>query len=160
MIELVTDLILTYIATITFGILLNVPRRGLNMAGWIGTLSYLAYKLCMLTSLGMALSNLIGALLIGILSMQTARFKKMPVINFNIPALVPFVPGGQAYQMVKNFALGDNSLALSYLLQVVIIAGAIAFGFLLAELFNRLQARLMLKLSSRWRHENRHNPRL
>lgn len=70
------------------------------------------------------------------------------------------MPGGQAYQMVKNFALGNNSLALSYLLQVVVIAGAIAFGFLLAELFNRLQARLMLKLSSRWRHEHRHNPKL
>ncbi|WP_056948897.1 threonine/serine exporter family protein [Secundilactobacillus odoratitofui] len=158
--NLIIDLALTYVATVTFGVLINVPRRGLNVGGWISTVSFLVYRLCLMLHTGIALANLVGALLIGILSMQAARYKKMPVINFNIPSMVPFVPGGQAYQMVKNFALGNNSLALSYLLQVVVIAGAIAFGFLLAELFNRLQARLMLKLSSRWRHEHRHNPKL
>lgn len=160
MIDLVIDLILTYIATITFGILINVPRRGLNIGGLISTLSFLIYKLLLMIGTGMAIANLVGGLLIGILSMQAARYKKMPVINFNIPAMVPFVPGGQAYQMVKNFALGSNSVAMSYMLQVVIIAGAIAVGFLLAELFNRLQAKLMISVSSRWRHENKHNPKL
>ncbi|GAT18010.1 threonine/serine exporter family protein [Secundilactobacillus silagei] len=160
MLNLIMDLILTYIGTVTFGILLNVPRRGLNIGGWIGALSFLFYRLCMMANMGIAFANLVGALIIGILSMQAARYKKMPVINFNIPALVPFVPGGQAYQMVKNFALGNVSEAISFLLQVMIISGSIAFGFLLAEMVNRVQARVMLALSSRWRHEHRHNPRL
>lgn len=160
MFKFLLDLIFTYIATVTFGILINVPRRGLNVGGLIGTLSFLAYKLCLLIHVGIGPANLVGAMLIGVLSMQAARIKKMPVINFNIPSMVPFVPGGQAYQMVKNFVLGNNQVALNYLLQVAVIAGAIAFGFLLAELFNRLQARLMLSISSRWRHEHRQNPRL
>jgi len=67
------------------------------------------------------------------------------MILFNIPAIVPLVPGGQAYQMVKNFALGQNDTAFNYLLQVVMISGAIAFGFLLSELVNRVQQRV-------WRH--------
>ncbi|WP_369404080.1 hypothetical protein [Secundilactobacillus similis] len=49
---------------------------------------------------------------------------------------------------------------MSYFLQVAEIAGAIAFGFLLAELFNRLQAKVMLKLSNEWRREHRNNPKL
>jgi Uncharacterized conserved protein len=106
MLKLITDLILTYIGTVTFGVLMNVPRRSLNLGGWIGTVSFLAYRLCMAANLGIAVANLLGTLIIGILSMQAARYKRMPVINFNIPALVPFVPGGQAYQMIKNFALG------------------------------------------------------
>lgn len=160
MLKLFADLVLTYIGTVTFGILLNVPRRALNLGGWIGTLSFLAYRLCMMASMGIAVANLLGALIIGILSMQAARYKRMPVINFNIPALVPFVPGGQAYQMIKNFALGNVSEAMSFLLQVAIIAGSIAFGFLLAELVNRMQAKLMVRYSSRWSHENRNNPKL
>ncbi|WP_369404079.1 threonine/serine exporter family protein [Secundilactobacillus similis] len=71
----------------------------------------MAYLLCLQAGAGIAIANLIGALLIGVLSMQAARWLKMPVINFNIPSMVPFVPGGQAYQMVKNFALGDNAEA-------------------------------------------------
>lgn len=157
---MIIKLILTYFATVTFGVLINVPRRGLNAGGIISTLGFLAYLLCLQAGAGIAIANLIGALLIGVLSMQAARWLKMPVINFNIPSMVPFVPGGQAYQMVKNFALGDNAEAMSYFLQVAVIAGAIAFGFLLAELFNRLQAKVMLKLSNEWRREHRNNPKL
>lgn len=160
MLNLIIDLILTYVGTVTFGVLINVPRRGLNLGGWIGALSFLAYRLCLMANLGIAFANLFGALIIGILSMQAARYKRMPVINFNIPAMVPFVPGGQAYQMIKNFALGNVSEAISFLLQVAVIAGSIAFGFLLAEMVNRVQARLMVRFSSRWSHENRHNPKL
>lgn len=160
MLKLITDLILTYIGTVTFGVLMNVPRRSLNLGGWIGTISFLAYRLCIAANLGIAVANLLGTLIIGILSMQAARYKRMPVINFNIPALVPFVPGGQAYQMIKNFALGNVGEAISFLLQVAIIAGSIAFGFLLAEMVNRMQTRLMVQFSSRWSHENRNNPKL
>ncbi|GAW99288.1 threonine/serine exporter family protein [Secundilactobacillus mixtipabuli] len=160
MLNLLIELGLTYIATITFGVLLNVPRTSLNIGGWIGVLSFLAYRLCMMADMGIAIANLVGALVIGILSMQAARYKKMPVINFNIPALVPFVPGGQAYQMIKNFALGDVSTAISFLLQVTIIAGSIAFGLLLAEMVNRLQSKLMVIFSSRWSRDNRRNPKL
>lgn len=160
MLNLIADLILTYIGTVTFGVLINVPRRGLNLGGWIGAISFLVYRLCMMANTGIAIANLLGALVIGILSMQAARYKRMPVINFNIPAMVPFVPGGQAYQMIKNFALGNVPEAFNFLLQVVVIAGSIAFGFLLAEMVNRVQARLMVQFSSKWSHENRNNPKL
>ncbi|WP_439646467.1 threonine/serine exporter family protein [Secundilactobacillus collinoides] len=106
MLTLIIDLVLTYISTVAFGIILNIPRRALNTSGWIGLLSFLAYKLYLMAGGGIVGGNFLGALLIGILSMQAARWLKMPVINFNIPSLVPFVPGGQAYQMVKKLCLG------------------------------------------------------
>ncbi|KRK48917.1 threonine/serine exporter [Secundilactobacillus kimchicus] len=152
---LIIDLLFTYIATVAFGVLLNLPHRALNMAGLIGTLSFLAYKLLMMAHSGLVTANLVGAVLIGVLSMQAAKWLKMPVIIFNIPALVPFVPGGQAYQMVKNFALADNTVAFSFLFQVIEIAGAIAFGFLLAELFIRLQQKLLDWLASRRKASDR-----
>lgn len=143
--EFIIEVAGTYVATIAFGILLNIPRRALNMGGWIGVLGYLVYRFTVLWGGGYVIGNLLGAVLIGVASLQAARWKKMPMILFNIPALVPLVPGGQAYEMIKNFALGQNNLALSFLLQVVMISGAIAFGFLLSELVNRLRQR-------GWRH--------
>lgn len=134
-----------YVATIGFGILLNIPRRALNYAGWIGVMGYFVYKFLVIWGGGYVIGNMLGAVLIGVDSLQAARIKKMPMILFNIPALVPLVPGGQAYQMIKYFALGQNATAFVFLIQVVMISGAIAFGFLLSELVNRVQQRV-------WRH--------
>lgn len=137
--EIVIAVVGNYVATIAFGILLNIPRRSLNLAGWIGVLGYLIYCVTIVVGGGYVVGNLLGAVAIGVASLQAARVKKMPMILFNIPALVPLVPGGQAYEMIKNFALGQNDTALTFLLQVVMISGAIAFGFLLSELVNRLR---------------------
>jgi len=111
-------------------------------------LGYVLYRFTVLWGGGYVIGNLLGAVAIGVASLQAAKLKKMPMILFNIPAIVPLVPGGQAYQMIKNFALGNNSPALVFLLQVVMISGAIAFGFLLSELVNRIQRRF-------WRHRKR-----
>ncbi|QMU08025.1 threonine/serine exporter family protein [Levilactobacillus suantsaii] len=131
----------TYVATIAFGILLNIPRRALNLGGWVGVIGFLLYRGIVLVGGGYVVGNLLGAVWIGLASLQVARWKHMPMILFNIPALVPLVPGGQAYQMIKYFALGQNSTAFTYLLQVVMISGSIAFGFLLSEMVNRLRQR-------------------
>ncbi|GEO68759.1 threonine/serine exporter family protein [Levilactobacillus acidifarinae] len=143
--EFIIDVVGNYVATIAFGILLNIPRRALNLSGWIGVLGYLLYQFIIVLGGGYVVGNLLGAVAIGVASLQAARWKKMPMILFNIPALVPLVPGGQAYEMIKNFALGQNDTALTFLLQVVMISGAIAFGFLLSELVNRLRQRAWRK---------------
>ncbi|WP_204121058.1 threonine/serine exporter family protein [Levilactobacillus sp. 244-2] len=144
--EFIIEVAGTYVATLAFGIL--IPRRALNVGGWIGVLGYVLYRFTVLWGGGYVIGNLLGAVAIGVASLQAAKLKKMPMILFNIPAIVPLVPGGQAYQMIKNFALGNNSTALVFLLQVVMISGAIAFGFLLSELVNRIQRRF-------WRHRKR-----
>ena len=52
-------------------------------------------------------SNLMGAFVIGILGLFFARIKKCPVTVFNIPALVPLVPGVPAYQAVRALVNGN-----------------------------------------------------
>ncbi|EKK20563.1 Integral membrane protein [Fructilactobacillus florum 8D] len=147
-------LIEVYIATVGFAVLINVSPRALNLSGLVGTagyVSYLGYQA--LISDNYVAENLVGAFTIGIVGMLAARYKKMPVIVFNIPALVPLVPGGQAYQVMKYIALRQPHVAFSYVMQVVMIAGALAMGFLLAELF--IQAGdVVHRLFSTWRATN------
>ena len=128
----------SYLSSVGFGVILNVPRRALNGCGLIGALGWLVYQGVLQNQGGMVLSNLLAALSIGISAMFLAQFKKMPMILFNIPSLVPLVPGGQAYRAVRNFAFGNNSQAIVYLVQVALIAGSIAMGFFLAELVSRV----------------------
>jgi len=139
------QLVLAYIAVLGFGLIINIPRRALNIAGWIGTLTWAAYLIVQGFNGGVVLGSFIGSVGIGVLSNLAAHYKKMPSIIFNIPSLVSFVPGSQAYQMVRNFALGNYVTAVGFTLQVVMITGAIAIGFLVAELFNRLIAFWLLQ---------------
>ncbi len=71
--------------------------------------------------------------------------KKMPMIIFNIPSLVPLVPGGPAYKAVREFALGDNFVGFENLMIVVITAGAIAGGFMMTSVVEKIVNRWQIK---------------
>lgn len=60
----------------------------------------------------------------------------MPVTIFNIPGIVPLVPGALAYQAVRNLVLGDYVVAVSISVKVLLVAGAIASGLVISEVFN------------------------
>ena len=60
----------------------------------------------------------------------------MPVTIFNIPGMVPLVPGGLAYQAVRNLVTSSYQEAANYTVQAIMIAGAIALGLVLSEVFN------------------------
>ncbi|WP_083210458.1 threonine/serine exporter family protein [Fructilactobacillus lindneri] len=127
-----------YVATLGFAILINVSPKALNLGGLVGVAGYLVYLAYFTFIGGYVGANVFGAFTIGICGMLAAKYKKMPVIIFNIPVLVPLVPGGQAYQVMKYVAMNRPHLAFFYLMQVLMIAGALAMGFLLSELVIQL----------------------
>lgn len=92
----------SYLASLGFGVIINVPRRALNACGFIGMLGWLTYLVIKNLEAGAMLANLGAALAIGLCSIFMARWQKMPTILFNIPSLVPLVPGGQAYYRLKS----------------------------------------------------------
>ncbi|WP_412988516.1 threonine/serine exporter family protein [Pediococcus siamensis] len=139
---MIIELCFAFVATVGFGIIINIPHRALVVAGLIGTLAWVIYWALFNLKLGLALSNLTASVAIGILSDIAARKMKMPMLIFNIPSLVPLVPGGQAYQMVRNIALGDAAQGMRFFTEVVEITGSIAIGFLFAELLNKLWKKL------------------
>ncbi|USS85673.1 threonine/serine exporter family protein [Fructilactobacillus myrtifloralis] len=138
MLHLVIVIVGVYAATLGFALLINVSPKALNLGGVVAVAGYLVYLAYFTYIGGYVGANVVGAFSIGIFGMIAARYKKMPVIVFNTPALVPLVPGGQAYQVMKYVALNQPHMAFFYLTQVVMIAGSIAMGFLLAELFIQL----------------------
>lgn len=57
---------------------------------------------------------------------------------FNIPSLVPLVPGGAAYQAVRSIVLGDYVGGFHSIIKVILTAGAIAAGFMVTGIVERL----------------------
>ncbi|WP_196246337.1 threonine/serine exporter family protein [Lacticaseibacillus zhaodongensis] len=124
----------SYLSTVAFAVCINVPRRGLNCAGLSGMIGWLTYWALMQLHLSVMIANLAGAFLIGLFGLLFARWKKMPVITFNIPGLVPLVPGGTAYEAVRAFAQNHQTLGIELSVKVAMVAGSIAVGFMFAQL--------------------------
>lgn len=136
--EIIINIAFSYVASVGFALTINVPRRALNLAGISGVVGWMVYWLAARFEFGRMLSNLLGAFVIGILSLIFARMKKCPVTVFNIPALVPLVPGVPAYQAVRALVNGELELAENAILRVAIVTCAIALGILLSTMVTEM----------------------
>lgn len=136
--EFAIHFLFSYLSTVTFGILTNVPRRGLHLCGLAGSVGWMIFWITQQANLGNIFANFLGSIGIGTMSILFSRMKRMPMTMFNIPALVPLVPGGLAYQAMRHILLGDYISGAKSTIAVILTAGAIASGFLITGIIERL----------------------
>lgn len=134
-----------FIATIGYAILINNPKRALLYCGISGTIGWLVYWTLFTMGTGKVFSNFFGAFMAAMTGIIFARIKKMPAILFNIPALVPLVPGATAYQGIRTMVLGDLDYALRTLVVVALVTGAIAMGYMVAQLVSDTYTKIKAK---------------
>lgn len=126
----------SFLAATAYAIITNVPRRSLAACGLSGTAGWIVYWMAVSLGAVPALGSLFGALSVASVSFFCSRWLKLPVTIFNIPGMVPLVPGGLAYQAVRNLVIGHYEVAIASTVQAIMIAGAIALGLVLSEVFN------------------------
>ncbi|OJG98055.1 hypothetical protein RV18_GL003751 [Enterococcus termitis] len=131
-------ILFSYLSTVTFGIVTNVPRKLLNACGITGVVGWMIFWSTKNLEAGAIFANFLGAIGIGLMSIFFSRRKKMPMTIFNIPSLVPLVPGGPAYQAVRSIVLGDYISGVHLIIKVIMTAGAIAAGFMVTGIVERL----------------------
>lgn len=85
-----------------------------------------------------AISNFFGAIALTVCAEIFARRLKMTVTTFLACALIPLVPGGDAYRMMSAFMAGTIYPGLQYMLETMTIAGMLALGILLVSSLTRL----------------------
>ncbi|EUJ21123.1 hypothetical protein G161_03198 [Listeria monocytogenes FSL F6-684] len=73
---IIIQLVLSYVATVTFAIITNVPKRALNACGITGTFGWMAYWTLMQMDSGTGASSLAGAFVVAVLSHFFAKHKK------------------------------------------------------------------------------------
>lgn len=128
----------SFLSTVTFGVITNVPRRTLFASGLTGALGWMIYISLKNANLPLGFANFMAALAIGCASIFFSRKMKIPMLIFIVPSLVPLVPGGPSYLAVREFVLGNLSQGVHYVTVVVVTAGAIAAGFMMTSLVERL----------------------
>ncbi|MGR3742474.1 threonine/serine exporter family protein [Companilactobacillus sp. DQM5] len=140
--QILIQVLFSFSATVGFAIIINNPRKALFACGIAGTAGWLVYWSLYNLSLGKIFSNFAAAFIAGFLGLVFARKKKMPAILFNIPALVPLVPGVTAYEAVRTMVIGNIDKAIQSFIIVSLVTGAIAMGYMFAQLINDLYLKI------------------
>ncbi|GHP14612.1 membrane protein [Lentilactobacillus fungorum] len=138
--HLLVEFVVSFLSTVGFGLITNVPRRSLLPAGITGSLAWVAYYLVLQVDPGLILPNFTAAVVIGILGNISAMMFRVPVNIIYVPSLVSLVPGGILYLCMRSFTLGHEQLTSQYLFNTLTIAISLAVGFVVAEvIFYRLK---------------------
>lgn len=142
MIEVFEQIVLSFIASVAFGIILNSPKRGIIYCGLVGSIGWVSFWASNQYFDDLSVANFIGSVVIGLLCIYLSRKLRLPVITINTPAIVPLVPGGAAYMSVRSLVEENYIESINYLMDVLWTAGAIVLGFMVVKLIeNSLNAR-------------------
>lgn len=119
----------SFLTALGFAVLYNIPRNTIVPAGITGGIGWTVYFFLYNYSVDFEfIATIAASFFIAFASQIFARQLKTPVIIFTLPGLIPLVPGGTAYNMVRAFVEGNSALGFEYATSTFLTAGALALG--------------------------------
>ena len=119
-------------ASASFGVLLGMPRKLLGLAMISGFIVWATTTLSL--ALPSAGASFIGALVLGLASNVYARVSKRPSQLFLLPGLLLLVPGAFGFRSLDALLRGDYASGASQAVDMVLIAGGLVMGLLVANI--------------------------
>lgn len=137
--------ILSFIIAYSFAIIFNAPRKQLVSCGLVGMSGWLIYSVYSLVSDDTVQASFAGAFVVALAAHILSKRLRMPMIIFSVPGIILLVPGGLAYNAMRNIVENDYLTAISYASKAFMTSGAIAMGLVFAEVLMQLIFRYMRK---------------
>ncbi|MFC4354039.1 threonine/serine exporter family protein [Chryseomicrobium palamuruense] len=144
--DIVYQLLLSFLAAVAFGVLFNAPRRMLIHCGIVGAVGWLAFVSARSQLEDQVVATFIGAFTVAMLSHVFARRRKMPMILFSVSGIIVLVPGSSAYNAMRHVVEQDYLMAIELGTRALLISGAIAMGLVFAEIIMQIYLKTYSKV--------------
>lgn len=119
----------SFLATLAYAILFNVPKRYYVACGVTGISGWILYlAMCRVTTV--AIASFAGTLAVVLISRILTVRKKCPITIFLISGIIPLVPGAGIYYTAYYLVTGQMALAAVKGLESVKVAFAIVLGII------------------------------
>lgn len=129
-----------FFAVVSFGIILELPRKHIVSAGLVGAVGWVVYLLVNQSSHSIIAAAFFSSLVVALVSHIFARVFKAPVTVFLVAGILPSVPGASIYRSVYHMIGNMPGQANHYLMETLQIAGAIAMAiFIMDSIFRLIQ---------------------
>lgn len=128
---MILQIILSFIATVSFAVLFHVPRQQYFFCGLTGACGWLCYLLVTENGGSVVLASFVAAIALTFISRILAVVRKMPITVFLICGIFPIVPGAGIYYTAYYIMMNENALASAKGMETLKIAVAISLGIAL-----------------------------
>ena len=140
---IILQFIISMLATISFAILFQAPKKEVLFCGLTGSFGWMIYYLCTTQEVSIVLASMIAAFGLTLLARVLAVARQNPVTVYLHTGIFPLVPGAGIYYTAYYLFTGDSAMSGAKCLETVYIAGAIVFGIIFGfaipqALFRRL----------------------
>lgn len=135
---ILAQLVTSFISSALFGFVFNVPKRLLPHCGAAGMAGWMVYVIGIELNLDIIPATLIAAMLVTVISQWFAKLNRTPIIVFNVSGIIPLVPGGIAYDAMRNVVLNQYDAAVQLAVKAFMISGTIAIGLVFSEVVNHV----------------------
>ena len=123
-----------FLATVAFGVLFQAPKRILWRSGIIGGLGWVVFIVLKGDlSIRSFVANFLATVVIALVSEIFARTWNEPVPVFEIPAIIPLVPGLGMYQGMRYILNDYVNFGSEVLLGAALDSCAIALGIMMVS---------------------------
>lgn len=129
---------LSLIIAISFAIIFNAPRKKLLACGVVGMSGWMIYSGYSMLTGDSVQASFAGAFVVALAAHILSKRFKMPMILFSVPGIILLVPGGLAYNAMRNVVENDYLTAISFASRAFMTSGAIAMGLVFAEVLMQL----------------------
>jgi uncharacterized membrane protein YjjB (DUF3815 family) len=124
-------LLVSFLSTLAYCTLFNVPVRTLLAGGLVGAAGWLVYNAISPYGMNMTIATFLAATVVSLCSQFLSIYLRVPSTNFSVAGIIPLVPGSIAYKSMLAFVEGDYLNGITLATHTSLLAGAIASGLIL-----------------------------
>lgn len=143
--DYVVQALLSFVAITCFGVIFNAPTKAIPYCGFVGAIGWTVYYVLFEQGVDEVQASFVGAFVVSIVAHIFARRYRMPMIVFSVSGILPLVPGGIAYNTMRNIIELDYLTGMQNGMRAFMISGALAMGLVFAEVIMQIVFRLMRK---------------
>jgi uncharacterized membrane protein YjjB (DUF3815 family) len=127
---LLKGLALSFVSSMAWCVLFNVPVRTIFAGGLAGLIGYLVFSFLPTLGAEVLLSTFVSAAVVSLLSQLMSIFLRVPSTNFSVAGIIPLVPGSLAYKSMLACVNNEFIQGITLATQTMMVAGAIASGLI------------------------------
>lgn len=134
---MITKLGLVFFASLSLGILLNLPRGSLLLASLVGVAGSAVHSALLQIGAQPQEAAFAATFAVALLAELLARQLKVPSPVLSIPGIIPLVPGSVAYRATTYLVDGKEIVGAETAIGAALTAVGISSGLLLASALSR-----------------------
>ena len=128
---MIIQVIASFFVTIFFSIMFNNATKQLLYSGLVGASGWLTYLILVEYNYTIVIAIFFATLVVSIIATLLSTIRRSPITVFQIPGIIPLVPGTGMYNTLYAVITNDYEAAIYNLFETLQIAGAIAVGMML-----------------------------